>query len=209
MTNGVAVELNDLTRVYGSVEGARRAHPAHRARRVRRAARPVGLRKDHRAADPRRAGRGHVGHRLGGRPGRHQRARQQTRHGHGVPGLQPVPASDRARQRRVRAEDARKSQGRTHFSRRRHAGAGRACRHTSTSTPASCRAASSSGSRSPGRWRSSRGYCFSTSRSRRSTPRCAPSCATRSGASSSRSARRRCSSPTTRRRRWRSPTGSA
>ena len=51
--------------------------------------------------------------------------------------------------------------------------------------------------------------CCSTSRCRRSTPRCAPSCATRSAASSSRSARPRCSSPTTRRRRWPSPTGSA
>ena len=62
MTNGVAVELNDLTRVYGSVQGARRVHPAHRARRAGRAARPVGLRQDHGAADPRRPGRGHVGH---------------------------------------------------------------------------------------------------------------------------------------------------
>ncbi len=77
-----------------------------------------------------------------------------------------------------------------------------------TSTPASCPAASSSGSRWRGRWRSSRGCCCSTSRCRRSTPRCASSCATRSAASSSRSARRRCSSRTTRRRRLPSPTGS-
>ena len=190
-------------------EGARRVHPAYRARRTRRAARPVGLRKDHRAADPGRPRRSHVGHRVGRRPGRQQCARQQARHGHGVPGLQPVPASDRARQRRVRPEDARKSQGRSDFSGRRHARRWSACRRTNTSTPASCRAASSSGSRWPGRWRSSRGCCCSTSRCPRWTPRCAPSCATRSVVSNSRSARRRCSSPTTRRRRWPSPTGSA
>ena len=44
-------------------------------------------------------------------------------------------------------------------------------------TRTSSRAASSSGSRWPGRWRSARGWCCSTSRSARSTPRCAPTCA--------------------------------
>ena len=50
--------------------------------------------------------------------------------------------------------------------------------------------------------------CCSTSRCRRSTPRCACSCATRSAGCSARSAPRPSSSPTTRRRRWPSPTGS-
>ena len=44
---------------------------------------------------------------LVGRQGPHPGAAQQARHGHGVPGLQPVPAPDRARQRRVRAQAAR------------------------------------------------------------------------------------------------------
>ena len=72
-----------------------------------------------------------------------------------------------------------------------------------------CPAGSSSGSRSPGRSRSSRRCSFSTSRSRRSTRRSAASSGRRSGGSRSRSARRPCSSPTTRRRRWRSATASA
>ena len=44
--------------------------------------------------------------------------------------------------------------------------------------------------------------CSSTNRSRPSTPRSGVSCVRRSGGSRSWSARRRCSSPTTRRRRW-------
>ncbi len=52
---------------------------------------------------------------------------------------------------------------------------------------------SNSGWHLPGRSRSSRRSCSSTSRCPRSMPRCAASCATRSAASSSRSARRRSS----------------
>ena len=69
-------------------------------------------------------------------------------------------------------------------------------------------AVSSSASRWPARWPSSRRCCCSTSRCRRSTPRCGLSCATRSAGSSSRWASPRCLSPTTRRRRWPSRTGS-
>jgi putative spermidine/putrescine transport system ATP-binding protein len=59
-----------------------------------------------------------------------------------------------------------------------------------------------------GRWRSSRACSCSTSRSPRSTRRCACSYARRSGASSSSSGSRRSTSRTTRRRRSRSPTTS-
>ena len=58
---------------------------------------PVRLRQDHRAALPRRAGGPRLGHRRRRRPGPHPGADQQARHGHGVPGLQPVPAHDRPR----------------------------------------------------------------------------------------------------------------
>ena len=51
-----------------------------------------------------------------------------------------------------------------------------------SATRTSCRAASSSASRSPGRWRSSRRCCCSTSRCPRSTPRSGSRCATRSAA---------------------------
>ena len=67
MKNGVSVELNDLTRVYGLGQGPRRADPAHRAGRAGRAARPVRMRQDHGVAHPGRSGRGDLGHRLGRR----------------------------------------------------------------------------------------------------------------------------------------------
>ena len=136
-------------------------------------------------------------------------ARQQARHGHGVPGLQPVPAPDRPRQRRLRPAAARAGP-----------------RPSGSSGPARCWSWSASRARGPlrppalrrpaaarragpraGRW--SRRCCCSTSRCPPSTPRSGCSCATRSAASSSRSAPRPCSSPTTRRRRSPSPTGSA
>ena len=79
----------------------------------------------------------------------------------------------------------------------------------STGGPASFRAASSNGSRSPARWSSSRNCSCSTSRCPTSTPRCASRCAARSGASSAAPASRRSSSPTTRSRRRPWPTGSS
>ena len=73
----------------------------------------------------------------------------------------------------------------------RAARASSAWRRSPTATRTSCPAASSSASRWRAPWRSSPGCCCWTSRCRPSTPRCAASCATRSGASTSRSARRR------------------
>ncbi len=102
--------------------------------------------------------------------------------------------------------------------RRRDARSGRAARPScwtwwasptgATGTPTSSPAASSSGWRWPGRSRSPRRCCCSTSRCRPSTPRSGCSCARRSGGSSSSSASPPSSSPTTRPRRCRSPTGS-
>ena len=80
------------------------------------------------------------------------------------------------------------------------------CPNMRRSTPTNCPAASSSGWRWPARWRSGPRCCCSTNRCRLSTPRSGCNCVTRSVVSNSRSARRRCSSPTIRRRRWRSPT---
>ena len=71
--------------------------------------------------------------------------------------------------------------------------------------PISSPAASSSAWRSRGRWRSARGWSCSTSRSARSTPRCAATCGAMWPGSWPRRARPRCWSPTTRTRRWRSP----
>jgi ATPase subunit of ABC transporter with duplicated ATPase domains len=76
-----------------------------------------------------------------------------------------------------------------------------------TATRASFPAASASASRWPARSRSSRACCCSTSRSARSTPRCARNCAA-GCASSTTTGTPRCSSPTTRKRRSKSPTAS-
>ena len=79
------------------------------------------------------------------------------------------PASQRARQRRLLAEDERHRQGGAARPGRRHAQAG----GDGASMPTACRrsfpAASSSASRSPGRWSPIRRSFSSTSRCRRST----------------------------------------
>ena len=77
-----------------------------------------------------------------------------------------------------------------------------------TATRRSCRAASASASRSPAHWRWSRACCCSTSRSARSTPRCARSCASGCGACTTTCTSPRSSSRTTRTRRWKWPTAS-
>ena len=76
------------------------------------------------------------------------------------------------------------------------------------STRTRCPAGNSNGSPWRGRSPSSRGCCSWTSRSRHSTPRSAPSCATRSARCSCGSRSPPCSSPTTRKRRSRWPIGS-
>ena len=70
-------------------------------------------------------------------------------------------------------------------------------------------AASASASRSPARWRSSPRCCCSTSRSARSTPRCARSCAAGCAGCTTRCTSPACSSRTTRKRRWKWPTASS
>ena len=93
----------------------------------------------------------------------------RPRRQHGLPGLRPVPAHDRRRQRRLRADGP---QGRARPS---ASGASpRRCgwsasRATTSASPASCRAASASASRSPGRSSTGRACCSSTSRSAPST----------------------------------------
>ncbi len=104
----------------------RRPGPVHRRRRrgVPRPGRSVRLRQVHRPADGRRA-RGHLQRRAADRRQAGQRARAPgPRHRDGVPVLRPLPAHERGRQHRLRAQAAQDAQGRdggAHQEGRRHA----------------------------------------------------------------------------------------
>ena len=91
----------------------------------------------------------------------------------------------RARQRRVRAEDPQAAEGRDQGQGRRAARTSSGSTASTTATRRSSPAASASAWRSPARWRSSRACCCSTSRSARSTPTCARTCAPGCGACTS------------------------
>ena len=95
---------------------------------------------------------------------------------HGLPGLRPVSAHGRRRQRRLRRSAAGPTRGRDP----RGARARRPERLGEAPGRTSCPAASSSASRSRARWRRRPTSCCSTSRSRTSTPPCATACARRS-----------------------------
>ena len=188
--------------------GARRPGPRHLRRRADRAARAVRLRQDDGAAGDRRVRPAGRRTRAARRPGHHRRAGEQARHGDGLPGLQPLPEPHRRRERGLRAAGARPRRRTSRRPGRRSCSTSSAWPTGATATRTSSPAASSSGWRSPGRSRWRRRCCCSTSRCRRWTPRCACSCGRRSGGSSSSSASRPSSSPTTRPRRCRWPTGS-
>ncbi|GMA86249.1 hypothetical protein GCM10025868_14990 [Angustibacter aerolatus] len=84
----------------------------------------------------------------------------------------------------------------------------RRARRVPAPLPGACPAGSGSGWRWPARSPSTPTSCCSTSPSVRSTPRCAPTCAPGCAGCTRRCTSRRCWSPTTRRRRSTSPTGS-
>ena len=106
------------------------------------------------------------------RPRRGRRGRRPPADGRvRVPDVRPDPDPERGRERRGAAAHGR---ART---RRRATGGSRSCSSSSASRrgrstgPTSSRAASSSASRSPARWRTGRGCCWPTSRPASSTPR--------------------------------------
>ena len=112
-------------------------------------------------------------------------------------------------QRRLRPGDPQAAQGGDHAAGQRAARAGppRAVRRP-LSVAAVRRPAPAHGAGPRARGRARR-CCCSTSRSVRSTPRCARSCAPGCGACTTRSTSPPSSSPTTRKRRWTSPTASS
>ena len=179
--------------------GGRVVHPP-RPERLRQDHDPAlrrGLRKTDDGSDPRSRGRTYRGPcpSTGGTSAWSSRA---------------TPSSLTSRSSRTWPTASRRAQGPGGDRRQgaRDAGPRRAWRARRGASPASSPAASSSASPWPGLWSTTRSSCSSTSRSATSTPSCASTCARRSGASSSRPASRRSTSPTTRRRRCRSPTGS-
>ena len=93
----------------------------------------------------------------------------------------------RARQRRLRAEDPQAAEGGGRGAGRRAAAPRAASTASPTATRRSSPAASASAWRSRARWRSSRACCCSTSRSARSTPTSATTCAPGCGACTRRS----------------------
>ena len=200
-----SVELRGLTKRFGSQTVLDRVSLTVAARPADMPARALGLRQDHGAAPDRGlhgADRGRDRDRRAHRvePGAHAAARAAQRVD-GVPELRAVAAHDGGRERRLRPQAA---QARP----RRHRRQGRgdpfhhaACARWPSATRPSCRAASSSACRSPGRWSWSPRRCCSTSRCRTSTPTCARRCASRSAACTTPTATRRSTSPTTRARR--------
>ena len=103
---------------------------------------------------------------------------------HGVPEAGAVPASDRVRQCRLSVADAGLPACRDRGAGRALSGARPTGGPIGSAGRTSCRAGSSNGWRSRGRWCSSPTSCCSTSRWRRSTASCARTCSSSSGASS-------------------------
>ena len=140
----------------GRRHGRRRREPRDRRRRVHGARRPLGVREDDAAADDRRARAGleRAGHPR--RRGRHGPFAARARHGDGLPELRPVPAHDRRREPRLRAQAAQDLEGGARPARLRTSRRSSVSRSSSTASPASSRAASASASRWAGRWCASR-----------------------------------------------------
>ena len=90
----------------------RQDRPRGRRRRVPRSGRPLRLREVHRSAHARRPRRGQRGSHPHRRPRCHRRAPEGSRHRDGLPELRPLPAHDRRREHRLRAQDRRRQQGR-------------------------------------------------------------------------------------------------
>ena len=178
-----------------------RSQSRHRRSGVLGARRPVGLRQVDGAAHGGRARDDHRRRDEDRRPRRQRRAAEGPRHRHGLPELRAVPAHDRGRQHRVRAEAGPGAQGRDQAARDARRRTSSSSSSTSTASRASCRVASASAWRWVERSCASRRRSSWTSRCRTSTPSCACRCAPRSPACSATSVSPPSTSPTTRSRR--------
>ena len=127
----------------------------------------------------------------------------QARHRRRVPGLRAVPAHDGGGERRVRPAHAQASpKAEIAAARRRGARPGAAARPGERRPLRALRRPAPARRARPRAGDPARRCCCSTSRCPTSTSSCARRCASRSPACSAASASPRCSSPTTRARRW-------
>ena len=177
----LSIRVDNVVKRFGNFAALNGVEPRGEAGRVPGAARPVGIGQDDPAADHGRARiprcrRGPVR-----RPGRHRPRGQGPPGRLRLPALRPVPAHERRRQRRLRTDRASAAASGRGGPR---SGAGRRSCSTSSSSAISAsairpssRAASASASLWRGRWPSIPSCSSSTSRSARSTPRSARSCA--------------------------------
>ena len=200
------IEVRNISKRFGDFRALDDVSHRRRERLADRAARPVGLGQvdpapHHRGARAARRGRDQARRR-----GRDAADAAEARRRLRLPALRRVQAHDGARQHRVRPQDPQAAEGRGDASASTSCSTSCSCRASATGTRRSSPAASGSAWRSPARSRPSRRCCCSTSRSARSTRACARSCASGCGGCTRRRTRRPCSSRTTRRRRWRSPT---
>ena len=132
-----------------SVSG-RRVHLAHRAVRLRQVDAAADRRRPDRA---RRRARSTVN----GKPATAGPPRPRLRDG--LPGADPVRLAVRPGQRRAAARDQRHAEGRARPPGRASTSPSSSCPTSPATTRGSCRAACSSASPSPGRWRSTRRSC--------------------------------------------------
>ena len=147
----------------------------HSARQFLLAARPIGLRQDHHPAPDRRLRRAHLRRRPAQRRNRQPAQALRAQRQHRLPELRPLPASHRARQRRVRPQAPPRHRYRP--PRARSPRTGRPHRQGRRAVPRSSPAASASAWPSPAPWSCSPTSCCSTSPSPRSIPNCASRCA--------------------------------
>ena len=202
------LRVRDLTVRFGATVAVDHVDLAVPGRVGGRRARPVGVRQVHPAARGGRSRGARLRHRGVRRTRPRRRPDPQARVRADVPGRPALRAPRRRRQHRLPAAAAPPPAA-TASQRERVAElldlVG--LRGTPTGCRPPCPAASASGSPSPARWPSSRGCSCSTSRSAPSTAGCASGSPASCTTSCARPGRPRCWSPTTRRRRSRSPTG--
>ena len=204
----VSIEVRNVGKRFGDFVALDDVSVEHPDRAAHRPARPERRRQVDAAAHHRRARAGRRRHGRDRGRRRHRPAAAEAQRRLRVPALRRVQAPVGAPQRGVRARDPQAPEGRDPRARRRaaRARAPRAVRRP-PAVAALGRPAPAHGA-GPGARGRARRCCCSTSRSARSTPRCARSCATGCGACTTRCTSPPCSSPTTRRRRSRSPTRS-